>query len=888
MTCLGVKHFLASGADFVQCLPILLNGALQRMETSLLSLPLSSPVALFGVVMLIITAAPIVAKRLQLPGVVGIILMSAILGPGALGVLARNDQVVLLGTIGLLYLIFAAGLSLDLNQFMRLKYRALTFGLLSFSIPMVLGYLGCRHFLGFSQPASLLIGGVVGTHTLLAYPAARLLGLTKNRAVIMTVGATIITDALGLTVLAIVVKSTAGDLGALFWAGFAATLIIYVLAVLWVVPLVGRWFFRTFPNDPNGEMAFCLAILFTVAIFTEMVGLAPLIGAFLTGLALNKLIPSSGTLMSRIQFFGDSLFIPFFLVSVGLLVDFRALFSSLGLWFSALVFMAALYAGKFVAAKASQYIFRNDNDEAMVTFGLATPQAAATLAVTLVGFDELGIFTVETVNAVVLMILVSCVVGPMLVDRYGRSLSAKAKADDGGDDESPQRILIPLSNPSTAQTLMNIALSVRAPDSEEPIYPLAVASGGNDVYADVARAEKLLVGAVSIGTAAAVPVTPVTRVDMKPLDGMVRAIHEMRISQVIIGWHGRRTARERIFGSILDQLLEGTSLLTMVCRVETAPKTTERVLLLLPPRAHLSPGYREALSTVKNLASRLKCNLFVITTEESRERAERDLARARPEAKAAFHAMKRWSALLAHLGKLAEPHDMIVLLSAREKTASWRPDLNGLPSRIVNKLPEANLITVYPAEDMVPVGYMGNRGATAMTRRKDTPVHSQLNPLLASLSERSFRRRLPRKRPPAVLRAMVRRAFAESLHLSKAAEGALVRKLLQFELELAPGVLLLHAPLKQLTGPVLLVGHSAEGIEFDDAGEPVRVIFLLLSPEGFPPEKHLANLAIMARIATHGEAIAVVEKAEKADSLGSELSRLLEESGPAGDVPRGV
>lgn len=815
------------------------------MNESIFSLPLTSPVALFGVVMLIITVAPILAKRVNLPGVVGIILLSAVIGPGALGILERNDQVVLLGTVGLLYLIFAAGLSLDLNQFMRLKYRALTFGMMSFSIPLALGYFGCRYLLGFSIPASLLVGSVVGTHTLLAYPVARLLGITKNRVVIMVVGSTIITDAAGLTILAIVVKASAGDLDLAFWITFFLTMVLYVAAVLWTVPRVGRWFFRSFPNDANGEMAFSLAILFAVAMITDMLGLAPLIGAFLTGLALNRLIPSTGPLMSRIQFLGDALFVPFFLVSVGLLVDFKALFGSLSIWATLIVFITALYTGKFIASKMGQLFYRYSNSESMVVFGLSSPQAAATLAVTLVGFDELGLFDVEIVNAVVLMILVTCIVGPMMVERHGREVAAQER-DQGSEEEEPQRILVPLANPATAKGLMDIALAIRSEKVEDPIYPLAVAAAGDDVYAEVAKAEKLLVPAIAVGASAAVPITPVTRVDVKPVDGIVRAIHELRISEVVIGWNGARSQRERIFGTVLDQLLDSTAQLMMVSKLDMPLATTDRILLLVPPLSHRSPGNREALSAIKNLADNLKCDIHVITTAAERDRLEKTIRTIPPEAKVVFHGLKKWPSVVMATKKLHEENDLIVLLSAREKTIAWRPGLNRLPGLIVDKLPESNFITVYPAEDIVPVGFMGGQAVPAFSIGSEEKTAPQIHPLLGSLTEKSIRKRLPQKAPAAILRSMIRKRFSGGLRLKPTVEVKLIRKLLQFELELAPGVLLLHAPLVSLGDPMLLVGHSREGLEFADATSTIHVVFILLSPPGLPPEKHLANLSMLA------------------------------------------
>lgn len=843
------------------------------MGKSIFELPVTTPVAVFGTIMLIITVAPLLARRARLPGVVGIILVAALLGPGAAGVIERNDQVLLLGTIGLLYLIFSAGLSLDLNQFFKLKHRALAFGLLSFGFPLAAGTWLFGEFAGLGMAAALLVGSIVGTHTLLAYPVARSLGLTRGKAVIMTVGGTIITDALGLIILAIVVKSTHGALGPTFWFTFITTLVVYVTAVLWIVPRVGRWFFRTFPNEPTGEMAFALAVLFTVAIITDMVGLAPLIGAFLTGLALNRLIPSSGPLMSRILFLGDALFIPAFLVSVGLLVDFGALFRSLNVWIYLALLCVALYAGKYLAAMLCRLFFGHTNAEGMVIFGLSTPQAAGTLAITLVGYDQLQLFTIEMVNAVVLLILVSCIVGPMLVQHYGRDVSATLEKEGDGDKEAPQRILVPLANPATAEGLMNLALAIRSPLSQEPIYPLAVASRSQDVYTEVAKAEKLLVGAVNAGTAAGVPVTPVTRVDVNPVDGMLRAIQELRISTLIIGWNGQVSTRERIFGSVLDQLLARTSQLTMVCKLGPALNTTGKIYVVIPALADRSPGFAEALRTIKIVADKVRSDVVLVVPAEAQENVMAAARRIRPEVNITALPLRRWGLLLARLGRSVSDEDMLFLLSARERTPAWRPSLNRLPGLIAERLPNVAFITIYPAEADIEPDYLDISASTpgGSTTNLPRPVHRSSHPLLVRLTERHVQIREQAPSPAALLKAMLRQAFPGDRALDGTGTESLIRKLLDFELELAPGVLLLHAPMRNLSEPQVLLAFIRNGMEFKSSGTTGRLVILLLSPTDLPPDQHLANLSFLARLCSQSS---LMERIETATSPGELIRRL--------------
>lgn len=833
-----------------------------------MKLPLADPVSIFCLVMLVIVAAPLLARRAKLPGVVGTILLAALIGPGALGLLARGEEIVLLGTIGLLYLIFTAALSLDLNQLAKLRLVAGAFGLLSFGIPMGIGYWITTGVLGFDVPAALLLSSIVGTHTLLAYPVARMLGLDKARPVVMTVGATAITDTLGLLVLAIVVKTHGGEGADLwFWAAFAGTLVLYVGGVLLLVPRITRWFFRSFPNEPNGELAFVLAMLFLVALVTEAIGLAPLIGAFLAGLAMNRLVPSSTPLMARILFLGDSLFIPFFLVSVGLLVDFAAVFSSIHVWTTLLGLAAALYGGKFAAAWIARRLFGYSRAERTVIFGLSTPQAAATLAVTLVGFDQLGLFDADVVNAVVLLILLSCVAGPMLVQRGGRraakAMKAAAPEKSAG---APARILVPLANPATAPGLMEMALAVRAEGSEEPIYPLAVASGqSGDVYAEVAELEKMLVGAVNIGVAAGAPVTPITRVDVNPVEGMLRGIREQRITAVVIGWNGRVSRRERIFGSILDGLLQRSSELTLVCNLDHPLRTTKRVVAVFPPLADRSPGFDEAVRTAKSIGHSLKCETVAIVHADAKERLLERLATAAPDTALKVKGLAPWSRLLPVLEKFVREDDLLLLCSSREGALAWRPALNRLPAALATRFEHVNQVTLYPAEaPRHEGGYFDSTRAGAvggLPRPISTPPR-QAPPLLASLDPGHILVTTRETDLRGLVRAALMKAYPLDLMLRRTGPGTVLRKLLEFELEFAPGVLMLHAPYSGVPDATLLAAWAPKGVRSSATESPVRLVLLLLSPPDMAPERHLANLSSLAKWSANPKLMKSLDQAQ--------------------------
>ncbi len=285
------------------------------------SLPFSNPVMIFALVMLIILLAPIIFKKLKVPGIVGIILAGTIVGPSVLGLLERDSTIELLGTVGLLYLMFMAGLSIDLNRFEKLRNRSIGFGSLSYFFPALGAYYAGIHLLDYSVSTSLLLGAIVGSHTLLAYPIVERLGITKNTAVTMSMGGTLVTDSVSLGILAIIAGTAGESQGPGYWLGFITSIAIFLAAAIVILPNLGRWFFRNLKNENNTDYVFLLAVLFTTAFLAELSGLASIIGAFIAGLLLNRLVPVNSTLMSRVQFVGNALFIPFFLISVGMLVD---------------------------------------------------------------------------------------------------------------------------------------------------------------------------------------------------------------------------------------------------------------------------------------------------------------------------------------------------------------------------------------------------------------------------------------------------------------------------------------------------------------------------------------------------------------------------------------
>ncbi|MCH7661871.1 MAG: cation:proton antiporter, partial [Euryarchaeota archaeon] len=611
-----------------------------------LSPPFDNPVLIFGLAMVVFLVAPLVLQRYRLPGIIGIIIVGAAIGPNGLGLLERGETIELLGEVGLIYLMFIAGLEINLNQFIEYKDRSIVFGSLSFVIPQIIGTVVGVYVLDLTLAAAALFAAIFSSHTLLAYPIVNRLGIAKNEAMTATIGGTILTDTAALLVLAVVIAAQDGVLDAAFWTELGVGLTLFFVGVWIVVPRLGQWFFRTHDEESYFEFLFVMAVLFLCAFLAEMVGVEHIIGAFLAGLALNRLIPETGPLMNRIEFVGNALFIPFFLLSVGMLVDVGVFTEGPDTIVIASSLVVMVILTKFVASWVTGQLYEYTNDEVLGMFGLSVGQAAAALAIVQIGFDA-GVpgFDQNMINAVVLMILVVSLLSPALVRRAGTALVRASETEEYDPSDTPQRVLVPVSAESEhRESLLDLAFTIRDERAEEPIHALSVVRPDQDTSteADVAEAEERLTHMEEYAAGAEVPIAGHTRINHNIASGIVSATVENRISTTIIGWDGASSRGQRVFGHIIDQVLSRTSRLTLVSRIRTPINTTQRIVLVLPPGIDHNDGFYEALHTVKLLSEQTGAPIHGLAIGGNAEQYERLYGMVEPEAPGEFTPVKDW------------------------------------------------------------------------------------------------------------------------------------------------------------------------------------------------------------------------------------------------------
>ncbi len=668
------------------------------------SLPLKNPVVIFSLVLFIILFAPILLNRLKIPHIIGLILAGIIIGPYGFNLLLRDSSIVLFGTVGLLYIMFTAGLEIDLEEFRINRVKSLVFGLYTFVFPMIFGTITGYFLLGFSLPSSILLAAMFASHTLLAYPIAGKYGIARIRSVTLTIGGTIITDILALLVLAAVTGMVKGEIGVSFWVRLAISTVIFGLVIFLLYPVIARWFFKKF-DDHISQYIFVLAMVFLGAFLAEVAGLEAIVGAFLAGLALNKFIPHSSALMNRIDFVGNAFFIPFFLISVGMLVDFRVLFNGWNALLIALVMTVLAILTKFIAAWVTQKTYRLTADERRMIFGLSTARVGATLAVVLVGYnliigetaagEPIRLLNEDVLNGAILMILVTCTVSSFVVEKASRALALSEDNQDAIMD-SPDKILVSLAYPDTVTELVDLGLMLKGGASLTPMYALTVVSDEDENGASSASSKKMMQLAIHHAAASSNTITPLVRHDMNIGNGIIYSIREQQITDVVIGFH-HNASQEDFLGKTTAEILKRVAETVFIYKSSQPFNTIRKMIIAVTPQAELEPGFSHWFKKLCSISRATGISMEFYATDETIGELNdlRQLLASKPAMK--FFPFSNWDDFLAFTGRVKKD-DMLVIISSRPDHVSFHAQLKKLPYFLTNYFLENNFIIVYPRQ----------------------------------------------------------------------------------------------------------------------------------------------------------------------------------------------
>jgi len=662
--------------------------------------PIGNPVLVFSVILFIILLSPILLRKLNIPGIIGLIISGVVIGPHGLNILENNEAIKLFSTIGLLYIMFIAGLELDLNEFKANRNKSLLFGFFTFSIPLLIGFPTCYYLLGYDFNASFLTASMFATHTLVAYPIVSKFGISKNQAVAITVGGTILTDTAVLIILAVIMGNSQGNIGQEFWIRLSVSLAIFSAIMFIVIPRIARWFFRKLESEKHSHYIFVLSVVFFAAFLAEVAGVEPIIGAFVAGLALNKLIPHSSALMNRIEFLGNSLFIPFFLISVGMLVDVSVILSGpMALIIAGTLSLVAI-SGKWLAALFTQLVFHYSKAQRQLIFGLSGAHAAATLAVILVGFNA-RILDENILNGTIILILITCIVASFATEKAAKVIMIESENDTENlsnvNAAQNEHILLPIADIESLEKLLEFAIFIKDKKSGHPVSILSVVSNNSEAEHNILKTRNKLESFVKQASASETNVNIITTIDHHAASGIARISREIMADIIVLGWPRKVGLIDKIIGRKVESILNNTDKSTFICHIAKPLATHKRVVVVAPPLSEHEFGFEQWLIKVSKLAQELSIPIVIYANEATLNAFGKVVITGKLAANITSMPFDDWDDLLI-LARYIHEDDLFILVSARRGAASYMPLFEALPIKMEKYFAANSRIVIYPQQ----------------------------------------------------------------------------------------------------------------------------------------------------------------------------------------------
>lgn len=674
---------------------------LTLLNVSQLALPLEDPVLKFLVVLIIILSAPLLLNKIKVPHLLGLIIAGAVIGPNGFNVLARDSSIVVTGTTGLLYIMFLAGLEIDLVEFKKNKWKSVTFGLYTFAIPFVLGILSSHFLFNFSWLTAIVFASIFSSHTLISYPIVSKMGIVKTLPVNLTVGGTMITDVLALLVLAVCVGMTQGEINNAFWIKLSVSMVVFSAVVLFGFPILGRWFFKKV-RDSISQYIFVLVMIYLAAVLAELAGVEAIIGAFFAGLALNRLIPRASALMNRVEFVGNAIFIPFFLISVGMIIDFSVFFKDWKTIEVAVLMTIIAIGAKYIAAVATQKTFKLSKEDAGVIFGLSTAHAAATLAIVMVGYsiilgetdsgEPIRLLDENILNGSILLILVSCTVSSFVTQKNSEKLLKKENENTAAEAATEtENILIALNHPNTVEALANLGLLIKSKKTER-LFALNVINEDED-DSSKKHAEKVLEEIVKIGAAADLQIVPLMRFDKNLIEGVRNEIRANSITDLLLGVEPEKGFSASFIHHLYSGYLKNTGADVFVYQAVQPAATVQKYMVVIPENAAKEPRFFHSLLKVWNIARNSGSKVEFYGDDATIKMIQRIQKNANIDA--SFIIFSNWDDLPKVLAKMKE-NDALMIFMAQYGMPSYQDQMQQIPNLLSEGCKDKNFLLLFP------------------------------------------------------------------------------------------------------------------------------------------------------------------------------------------------
>ena len=663
--------------------------------------PITNPTLIFLVVLLVILAAPIVMGKLRIPHIIGMVLAGVMLGKYGFDILERDKSFEILGKVGLYYIMFLASLEMDMEGLKKNMRRIGIFGMLTFLIPASMMYLVGIFILQYHHSTSLLLSCIMASNTLIAYPIVARYGLQRKPSVTLSVGGSMLSLLLSLVVLAALEAVQDKTVDILFWLLFLAKFIVYCTLVILIIPRLSRWFLRRY-SDAVMQYIFVMSMMFMSAALSEAVGIDGIFGAFMAGLILNRYIPRLSALMNRIEFIGNALFIPYFLIGVGMLINVRLLFDGGNIIWIVLCFVFFGTFGKAVAAYVACIGFRMPLSSGHMTFGLTCAHAAGAIAMVMVGMETeiapgVSMVNDDILNGVVMMILFTCVISTIITEQSAQRIVLRDKdiVPDNGGRNDDEKFLIPVKYPEYANNLINLGILMRNTKLNRGLVALNVVYDDEHMRVNQERGQRLLEQVTLYAAGSDVRMQTQVRIAANIANGIKHAFNEFRASEIIIGMHTHKEVSPKFWGEFHQSLFNGLSRQIIMARIMQPLNTVRRIQVCVPSRAQFEAGFYRWLERLSRLADNLECRINFHGRKDTLELIAEYAHNRHPNMRAEYSEMLHWNELPKLAGTIAKDH-IFVVVTARKGTISYKNAMDRLPDELTRYYSGTSMMIIFP------------------------------------------------------------------------------------------------------------------------------------------------------------------------------------------------
>ena len=670
--------------------------------TSYLHLPIQDPTWVFFLVLLIILFAPLLFARLRIPHIIGLILAGVLIGEHGFNILERDTSFKLFGQVGIYYIMFLAGLEMDLMGFKRNLSKGIQFGALTTIIPFIVGYVTGYYILHYSISASLLLACIFASHTIVSYPIVARYGLTKHPAVTIAISATMIALLFALLMLAMIAGQYRGEANAWFWILFVLKCIGYFAGIFFFFPMIIRWFFKRY-TERVVQYIFVIMMVFLAAALADLCGIEGLLGAFITGLIFNRFIPHTSSLMNRIEFVGNALFIPYFLVGVGMLVNLKPMFNDVNAIVVVLIIVVTSTLSKLLASTISRKLFRFNHAQGLVMFGLSEAHAAGAIAMVMVGTSlevspGVPLMSNAVLDGVVMMILISCIISSMATDQGARKLrlqienSEETTENRSGDDE---KIMVLVKDKTKLQSMLQTAIMMRNTALNRGLICLNVVNDADFTDKSQAKSRETLSMAESICAAADVRVQTQSRLAVNIVNGVVHSMRENDASEILIGIHDQQNGDKSYYGQFANTLIQSMDRQLIIVDYNTPVNTIRKIVVAVPERAEYEVGFFRWVCRLARLTGEIGCRIEFRTTEATGRQIHHYMQQYFKNVRAEYKMMDSLRELLALKDDL-NPDHLFVFVTARQGGISYQKSFSKIPELLQANFSHCSVMMIFP------------------------------------------------------------------------------------------------------------------------------------------------------------------------------------------------